>query len=346
MFVATLGASSYTYAEATWSQTLPDWTASHVRAFAFFGGVPELVVPDNLKSAITRTCRYDPDTNPTYQDLARHYGVAVLATRSRRPRDKAKVEVAVQVVERWILAALRHVQFFSLVELNAHIAQLLTRLNERPFRKLEGSRRSLFEQLDAPALRALPSTPYEFSQWKTARVHLDYHVEFEGHYYSVPHALVRRQLMLRYTADTVEVIHRGERVASHVRSSIKGRHSTHSEHMPEAHRQIGQWTPERLVQWAESIGPATATMIASVIRERTHPQQAYRACLGILRLGKSYGDARLDNACRRALTLGTHRYRSIQSILAKRLDERPITSAIESSEALQHDNIRGPDYYH
>jgi transposase len=346
VFIATLGASSYTYAEATWTQTLADWTASHVRAFSFFGGVPELVIPDNLRSAVSRACRYDPVTNPTYHDLATHYDVAVLPTRVRRPRDKAKVEVAVQVVERWILAALRHHQFFSLAELNAHIAQLLTRLNARAFRKLPGSRRSAFEQLDAPALRPLPSTPYVFSQWKKVRVHLDHHVEFDGHYYSVPYALVKRQLDLRYTAETIEVMHRGERVSSHVRSSMKGAHSTHHEHMPKGHQQMGQWTPERLVNWAESIGPATATLMATVIRERAHPQQAYRACLGILRLSKTYGDARLDKACQRALTLGTHRYRSIASILAKRLDERPIANAIDSSEVLIHDNIRGADYYH
>ena len=278
--------------------------------------------------------------------MATHYGVAVLPTRARRPRDKAKVEVAVQVVERWILAALRHHQFFSLTELNAHIAQLLTQLNARPFRKLPGSRRSAFEQLDAPALRPLPSTPYVFSQWKKVRVHIDYHVEFERHYYSVPYALVKQQLDLRYTSETIEVMHRGERVSSHVRSSIKGGHSTHTEHMPKNHQHMGQWTPQRLVDWAESIGPSTAALIQTIMREREHPQQAYRACLGILRLSKTYGDNRLDNACKRALTLGTHRYRSIESILAKRLDERPITNAIESTEVLVHDNIRGADYYH
>ena len=348
VFVAVLGASNYTYAEATWTQALPDWCASHVRAFDFFGGVPELVVPDNLKGAVSRSCRYDPDTNPTYHDLASHYGVAVLPARVRRPRDKAKVEVGVQIVERWILAVLRHRTFFSLVELNTEIAGLLVRLNARPFRKLPGSRRTVFEQLDAPALQPLPAEPYVFSEWKKARVHVDYHVELDGHYYSVPHALVRREVHLRYTADTVEVLHRGERVASHRRSLMKGRHTTAPEHMPEAHRQMGQWTPERLVIWAEKTGPATATLIATVMRERRHPQQAYRACLGILRLGKSFGDARLEAACRRALNLGTHRYRSVASILQRRLDEAPMTLELELDTAapLEHDNIRGPDYYH
>ncbi len=348
VFVAVLGASNYTYAEATWTQGLSDWCASHVRAFRFIGGVPELLVPDNLKSAVTRPCRYDPDSNPTYHDLASHYGVAVFPTRVRRPRDKAKVEVGVQLVERWILAVLRHRTFFSLTELNTEIGALVERLNARPFRKLPGSRRSAFEQIDAPALRALPVEPYVFSEWKKARVHIDYHVELDGHYYSVPHALVRRQVYLSYTADTVEVLHRGERVASHRRSAIKGRHTTAPEHMPEAHRQMGDWTPERLVRWAEKTGPATAALISTVMRERRHPQQAYRACLGILRLGKHYGDARLEAACRRALTLGTHRYRSIASILERRLDEAPTTLELDLDTAapLEHDNIRGADYYH
>ena len=235
VFVAVLGASSYTFAEATWTQTLQDWTASHVRAFEFIGGCPELVVPDNLRSGVSRAHRYEPDLNPTYHDLARHYGVAVLPARVRRPRDKAKAEVAVQVVERWILAALRHRTFFSLVELNAAIAELLERLNTRPFRKLPGSRRSQFELLDRPALRPLPDSPYVFAEWKAVRVSMDYHVEVDGHYYSVPHALVRRQLDVRLTARTVECFHRGQRVASHVRSPAKGRHTTAAEHMPEKH---------------------------------------------------------------------------------------------------------------
>ncbi len=346
IFVAALGASSYSYAEATWTQGLADWVGAHVRLFRFLGGVPEVVVPDNLRSAVSRACRYDPDTNPTYDDLASHYDVAVIPARTGRPRDKAKVEVAVQLVERWILAALRKRTFFCLAELNAAIAELLDRLNHRPFRKLPGTRRSLFEQLDAPALRALPATPYVFSQWKAVRVHIDYHVEFEGHYYSVPYRLVRKQLMLRYTASTVELLHRGERVASHARSAIKGRHTTVPEHMPEAHRAMGEWTPQRLTRWAESIGPATGTLIAAVIRERKHPQQAYRACLGILRLGKSYGDPRLEAACRRALLLGAHRYRSVESILRHRLDEQSESTTTETTTPIAHDNIRGADYYH
>ena len=308
VFVAVLGASNYTFAEATWTQALPHWIASHVRAFEFLGGCSELVIPDNLGSAVSRAHRYEPDTNPTYHDLARHYGVAVLPARVRKHRDKAKAEVGVQIVQRWILAALRHRTFFSLSELNAAIAKLLERLNERAFRKLPGSRRSLFEQLDRPALRPLPTERYVFAQWKKVRVNIDYHVEFERHYYSVPHALVGRQLDARITANTVECLYRGQRVASHVRSEFKGRHTTADEHMPEKHRRMGRWTPERFTRWAEKIGPSTGALITTVLGSRRHPQQAFRSCLGILRLAKSYGDARLEAAARRALAIGTNSY--------------------------------------
>ena len=240
IFVAVLGASNYTFAEATWTQTLADWIASHVRAFEFLGGCSELVIPDNHRPAVSRAHRYEPDINPTYHDLARHYGVAVLPARVRKPHDKAKVESGVQVAQRWILTALRHRTFFSLAELNAAIARLLKRLNARPFRKLPGSRRSLFEQLDRPAFRPLPTQRYVFAEWKKVRVKFDYHVEVDRHYYSVPHAQIGRQLDARPTANTVECLYRGRRVASHVRSSLKGRHTTADEHMPEKHRRMGQ----------------------------------------------------------------------------------------------------------
>ena len=299
----------------------------------------ELVIPDNLGSAVKRPS-LRPDTNP----LARHYGVAVLPARVRKPRDKAKAEVGVQIVQRWILAALRHRTFFSLSELNAAIALLLERLNARAFRKLPGSRRSLFEQLDRPALRPLPTERYVFAQWKKVRVNIDYHVEFERHYYSVPHALVGRQLDARITANTVECLYRGQRVASHVRSALIGRHTTADEHMPEKHRRMGRWTPERFTRWAEKIGPSTGALITTVLGSRRHPQQAFRSCLGILRLAKSYGDARLEAAARRALAIGTNSYRSIESILNHRLDEHP-PEPIESAAPIEHHNIRGPDYY-
>jgi len=346
IFVAVLGASNYTYAEATWTQSLPDWIGAHTRAFTFFGGVPNIVVPDNLKSGVTRAHRYDPDLNPTYQDMATHYGVAVVPTRVRKPQDKAKVEVGVQIVERTILAVLRHRQFFSLAELNDAIAELLTRLNQRPFKKLPGSRRSQFEAIDRPALKLLPMTPYEYAEWKRARVHIDYHIEVERHYYSVPHHLIKRQLDVRTTVSTIECFHKGQRVACHRRSHQSGRHTTVTEHMPEQHRRHAQFSPERLQRWAANIGAETAALITHVMSERPHPEQGYRACLGILRLAKSYGDERLNAACARALTLGTHRYKSIESILKKGLDQQPLTPTTEPQLPTDHGNLRGPGYYH
>ncbi len=344
VFVAVLGASSYTFAEATWTQTLPDWTASHVRAFEFCGGCPELVIPDNLRSGVSGAHRYEPDLNPTYHDLASHYGVAVLPARVRRPRDKAKAEVAVQIVERWILAALRNRTFFSLTELNAAIAKLLDRLNTRPFRKLPGSRRSQFELLDQPALQPLPPSRYVFAEWKHVRVPMDYHVEVDGHYYSVPHALVRRQLDVRLTAHTVECFHRGQRVASHVRSSRKGRHTTATEHMPEKHRRMGEWTPERFIGRASKIGPQTAALVTALLQARRHRELACRSCLGILRLAKCHGDARLEAAAARALAIGSYSARSVESILKHRLDQTPAEPS-ERGAPVEHDNIRGARYY-
>ena len=346
IFVAVLGASNYTYAEATLTQTLPDWIGAHTRAFAFLGGVPNVLVPDNLKAAVTTAHRYEPDLNPTYQDMAHHYGVAVVPTRVRKPRDKAKVEVAVQIVERTILAVLRHRSFFSLAELNAAIRELLQALNARAFKKLPGSRLSLFDSVDKPALKPLPTTRYEYAEWKKVRVHIDYHVEFQRHYYSVPHALIRKQLDLRITATTLECFHKGARVAAHRRSNQPGRHTTLPEHMPEKHRRYDNFTPERFQRWATSVGPATAQLIANRLCQRRHPEQAYRSCLGILRLAKTYGDRRLEAACARALILGTDRYKSVASILKHGLDQQPTTAQHELNLPTDHDNLRGPGYYH
>ena len=346
VFVAVLGASNYTYAEATWTQGLEDWICAHVRCFTYLGGVPEMVVPDNLRAGVARAHRYEPDINPTYQDLATHYGVAIVPARVRRPRDKSKVEVGVQVVERWILAALRHRQFFSLDELNRGIHKLLETLNRRPFRKLPGSRHTLFEQLDKPVLRPLPVEPYVYAEWKQVRVHIDYHVEVRGHYYSVPYALVKKQLDVRITRHTIECFHRGRRIANHRRSYHKARHTTVPAHMPEAHRKAGEWSPQRLERWAATIGPATVQLILKVVAARQHPQQAYRSCLGILRLDNSYGKHRLNAACQRALTLGTHSYKSIESILRHGLDRQPLAPQTEAALPDDHDNIRGPSYYH
>jgi len=346
IFVAVLGASSYTYAEATWTQQLPDWIGSHVRAFEFLGGVSELLVPDNLRSGVAKAHRYEPDLNPTYADLASHYGVVVLPARVRKPRDKAKAEAGVLLVERWILAVLRHRTFFSLAELNREIARHLERLNARPFKKLPGSRRALFEQLDRPALRPLPAQPFAFAEWKQVRVNIDYHVEIDGHYYSVPYQLVRKALEARYSERTVEVFHQGRRVASHPRSHLKGRHTTLPEHMPAAHRSYAEWTPQRLIRWAEQNGPATAGMVQTILERRAHPQQGFRSCLGIMRLGKRFGEERLEAACRRALTLNACSYKSIESILRQGLDGQAVPEQQELDLVLEHEDIRGADYYH
>ena len=345
IFVAVLGASNYTYVEATWTQSLPDWIASHRRAFAFFGGVPEIVVPDNLKAGVHHPHRYEPDLNPTYQDLAEHYGTAIIPTRTASPRDKSKVEVGVQIVERWILARLRHRRFLSLQELNEAIAELLDELNRRPFKKLDGCRLALFDTLDRPALRPLPSSPYVYAEWRKARVNVDYHVEADAHYYSVPHQYVRRQVDLRITATTVECFYRGKRIASHARSMRRGRHTTQRVHMPASHRFYADWTPERMITWAAKTGPATARLVERIIASRAHPQQGYRTCLGILRLGEAHGADRLEAAAERALAIGALSYRSLASILKLRLEERPLDTTHEYVPPVRHENIRGADYY-
>jgi transposase len=347
VFVATLGASNFSYAEATWTQTLPDWCASHIRTFEYMGSVAELLVPDNLKSAVIRPCRYEPGLNATYQALAEHYGTAILPARVRKPRDKAKVENGVLLVERWILARLRNQTFFSLSELNQAIAALLEELNDKPFKKLPGSRRSLFEALDRPAMKPLPAERYVYAEWSKARVSIDYHVAVDGHYYSVPYQLVSQQLDVCLSAHTVELLHRARRVASHRRSHAKGRHTTVPEHMPRPHREYASWTPERLVRWATQSGPATAELVATIMASRAHPQQGFRSCLGLMRLGKSFGAERLEAACRRALDIRAHSYKSVHSILKNRLDEKPLPPPEEpTGEPIVHGNIRGATYYH
>lgn len=346
IFVAVLGASNYTYCEATWSQSLPDWIGSHVRAFEFFGGVPAVLVPDNLKSGVNKACFYDPELNPSYRDLAVHYNTAVLPARPHRPKDKAKVEAGVLLVERWVLARLRHQRFFSLGELNRHIAELMVALNQRPFKKLPGSRASTFAEMDRPALQALPPTRHEFAQWKTVTVGIDYHIEFDGHYYSVPYRLARQKLEARATASTVELFHRGTRVASHVRSSARGRHTTVDAHMTPAHQAVQGWNAPRLIDWGRRIGPHTKMVIEHVLNQRRHPQQGYRSCLGILRLSKTYDEARLEAACERAMDIGAMTYSSLKSILKHRLDVKCKSPPAQTSLPLEHANVRGPHYYH
>ena len=352
IFVATLGASSYTYAEASWTQSLPEWVGSHARAFAYFGGVPAQVVPDNLKSAVVKACLYDPEINRTYGDLAAHYGTAIVPARPRKPRDKAKVEVSVQIVERWILARLRNRRFFSLAEANQAIHELLGVLNGRVTRHLGASRRQLFEALDRPALKPLPAQAYQYAEWKQRRAGLDYHVEVAKHYYSVPHALAKQKLWARITERTVEIFHKGKRVAAHMRGSGNRRHTTVAEHMPSAHRRYANWTLERIRRDAAANGPNTETLIELILRHRPHPEQGFRSCIGILRLARSHSGERLEAACERALEIGAHSYSSLASILKNNLDRRKpsqsskLGNGTADKSAIEHGNIRGPQYFH
>jgi len=346
VFVASMGFSSYTFAEASWSQELACWIGSHIRAFEYFTGLPMLVVPDNTRTGVTRACRYEPDLNPTYNDMAAHYGVAVLPARPRKPRDKAKVENAVQVVQRWIVAALRKRTFFSLSEVNEAMAELLPLLNNKPFRKREGTRASLFAAFDQPALRPLPADRYETGLWRKLKVELDYHVPAEGHFYSVPYRLVAQQVDIRVTAATVEIFHRGVRVTSHARSFVADEATTIAEHRPKAHQQYLEWTPSRLLSWADAAGPHTGELFRQILATKPHPEMGYRACLGLVRLGGKHTSQRLEAAAARALHFSAYSFGSIESILRHRLEDQPLTVTAEPQPAVvMHGNIRGAAYF-
>lgn len=345
VFVAVLGASGYLYAEALRSQDLASWLGAHVRALTFYGGAPRVLVPDNLKAGVSKACWYDPELNPSYLELARHYGMAVLPTRPAHPKDKAAVEVGVQVAERWVLAPLRHQRFFSLGELNTAIAAQVCQVNERPFRGQPLSRRALFEELERPALQPLPATSFELATWKSAKVNLDYHVEFDQHAYSVPYQLVREPIELRATASVVEVFHRGRRVASHLRAYGRRRFITDPAHMPAAHRAHREWTPSRLVAWGASIGPPVGELIETILQTRPHPEHGYRACLGLMRLVRQYGGERVSAACARALAIGGASYRSVDAILKSGLDQVPVGAVAPTPPPIMHRNLRGAAYY-
>jgi len=346
IFVAVLGAASFIYAEATASQGLADWIGAHVNALTALGGAPQQIVSDNRKAGITKACFHEPVVNRTYAEMAAHYRTAIIPARPYKPRDKAKVEVGVQVVQRWILARLRHRRFFSRAELNQAIGELTAPLNDRPMRGWDTTRRALFEQLDRPALQPLPATPYEYAEWKRCRVNLDYHIEIARHFYSVPYRLLRQAVAVRITARTVEVFHRGKLVAAHQRSNRPHRPTTLAEPMPSSHRRYRDWTPERLQREAAAIGGDTAALVALILRSRPHPEQGFRACVGILRLAKQYDAERRDAACARALARGTRSYGSLATIL-KNARERTLASPSQPDQpSLLHENIRGPGYYH
>ena len=349
LFVGVLGASNYTYAEATRTQQLPDWLGSHERMFRFFGGVTVALVCDQLKTGVTVPCRYEPGLQRTFEEFAAFLGTTILPARPAKPRDKAKIEVAVQVAERWILARLRNEIFYTLGALNARIQELLADLNQRRMRHYEASRRELFARLDRPALRPLPADPFVYGEWKRATVSIDYHVEIDHHYYSVPHTLVplRQPVDVRVSALTVEIFHRGQRVAAHRRSPVRGQHTTDPAHMPKAHRAHREWSPSRIVAWAQTIGPQTAALVEAILASRPHPEQGYRSCLGILRLAKREGAIRLEAACARAVAVGARSYRHVDAILKHGLDRCPLpaTDPAPTARPLVHDQLRGPEYY-
>ena len=345
VFVGALGASNYTFVDLTWTRQLPDWIGSHVRMFEFLQGAPEVLILDNEKAGVKTPCYSEPDLNPTYHDFASHYGTTVIPARPRSPRDNAKAENAVQNVERRILAPLRNHSFFSLAEARRAVEPLLTALNDRPFQKLEGSRRSLFLELDKPNLRPLPAARYEFAEWRHARVNIDYHIQVKRHFYSVPYQLSRQQVEVRMTATTVEIMHQGGRVASHVRSHRKGGYTTNPAHMPASHRAHLEWSPSRLITWGAEVGPQTATFVEKLLESRPHPEQGYRSCLGLMKLARTYSRDRVEAACQRSLEIKSLSYRSVKSILSTGVDQLPLQPSLPLELPTNHPHLRGPDYY-
>ena len=343
LFVGVLGASSYTFAEATWTQTLPDWIGSHVRMFAFFGGVPRLIVPDNLKSGVNRASFHDPEINRSYGMMASHYGVGVLPARPRRPKDKAKVENAVRFAQSCILGRLRKQTFFSLAEANAAIAEMLARINDHVMRRLGVSRRHLFETVERPALATLPAEDYEFAEWRLARVSTDYHVEFKSFFYSVPHGLIRQQVDIRATARMIEIFHRGKRIAAHQRRYGGPRFGTDPDHMPSSHRRYAEWTPDRFRRWGASIGPETEGLVTAILASRPHPEQGFRTCLGVLRLYRDLPRERAEAVSARAVEIGGLTCKTITALIATHKSNRHST---EPAAVMEHANLRGPGYFH
>jgi transposase len=344
LFVGVLGASGLIYGEATRSQALPCWISAHIRMLDAFQGSTAIWVPDNLKSGVTRAHRYEPEINRTYRDLAQHYGAVVIPARVARPKDKPKAEVSIQIAQRWVLAVLRHQTFFTLADLNAAIRGRVAAINDRPMKVVGVSRRTLFEQIDRPALKPLPSSRYELAEWHVCRPNIDYHVAIDHNFYSVPYQLIDEALDARFTASTVEVFFKGRRVAAHARLTGRGRYATLLEHMPRAHRAHAEWTPSRLIAWADQTGPATGRLAAGILERRPHPEQGYRACLGLMRLGREHGADRLEAACQRAERLRSYRFRTVEHILKHQQDRLPLDEP-PARPALTHENLRGATYY-
>jgi transposase len=340
LFVCTLGASSFTFAELFTDESTESWCNGHAKAFQYFDGVTKIVVPDNPKPVVTKACPYEPDVNPTFAQMAAHFDVAVIPARVRKPKDKAKVEAAVGLATRWILAVLRHRTFFSLAEANMAVRELLEKLNDRPFKKMSGSRRSLYESLDRPALKPLPKVLFEYAEIKRASVNIDYHIEYDGHFYSVPHQIRKEVVEIRATSTTIEVLFKGKRVASHPRNFVHHRHTTLNEHRPKSHQEYGEWPPDRIIKWASKIGPAATQLVDLIMQQRNLPEQGYRTCMGILRLSKTFGELRLEAACARAVAIRGFSFKSVKSILSSGLDQRPLPEQPHQL-AIVHPNIRG-----
>lgn len=348
LFVGCLGASSYTFAESTLTQTLPDWLSSHVRMYEFFGGVTEITVPDNLKSGVSKPCFYEPVLNESYRDLARHYKTAIIPAHVRKPKHKAKVEANVLVAQRWILACLRNKVFHTLGDQNEAIRPLLEKLNNRKMRELKKSRAELYLELDKPALMALPTVAYEFAEWKTVKVNINYHIQFDDHYYAVHYTHVHKSLEARATATVVELFLKGERIASHRRSYQKYKYTTPPEYMPESHRAMAKWPPERLIAWAQSLGPSVGLLVEKILSTSKHPEQRYNSAMGLIRLGKKYGNDRVEKASRRALELGSFSYRFVADMLKNSMDKLIVNedkTTQRTFPGVEEANTRGPEYY-
>lgn len=344
LFVAVLGASNKTFVHAFENEKIESWISAHCMAFDFYAGVPKTVVPDNPKTAVIHACRYEPVLHRSYLEMAEHYGTVILPARAAHPRDKAKVETAVQIAQRQILAALRDQRFFSVAQLNQAIKPLLDKLNDQPFQKLDGSRNSWFDSREKDKLLPLPKAPYELATWSKSKVNIDYHAVVDNHFYSVPYKLIHQELDVRMGRLTVELFYQGKRVAAHARSHEKGKFTTIQEHRPKAHQAYLDWTPSRMVDWAQKTGPWCAKAVDQILQSKTHPEQGYRSAMGIIRLGKSFGSGRLEAACSRALSLGTCSYKSIKSILENGLDRLPPEPELPLNSP-SHENVRGQVYY-
>ena len=346
VFVAILGASQYTYVEAVLSQQKEDWLKVNNNAIWYFGGAPAAIVPDCLKSGVSKPDKYEPDVNPDYADFGDHYDTAILPARPYSAKDKALVENAVNIVYTRIFAPLRNETFYSLSELNEAIWAKVEEHNSKHFEREAISRRELFEEIEQAALKQLPPQRYELKRSLKLKVQFNYHVEIreDHHYYSVPWKYKRKQVKVIYTAAVVEVYYKNTRIAFHKRERRRNGYTTVKEHMPSHHRLYAEWSPQRLINWGASIGPNTKQMIEGVLQTRKHPEQAFKVCLGLLNLTRHYGAGRLERACERALQFHHFSYKFVRNVLEKNLDK------VQEEESMQqtfpvHENIRGKDYY-